>query len=180
MTFFDPGRTERALLFKMVESGVKNSHLVMELAKELEQRIAGLESRRLPEGDTSGLRESIEGLGEAQFDVLEGVKKQDEYNDRRFEHLTLGLAEGIERVKRSERRINATVARARKELANHGYESPGLEAEASELHELDAEGSDGGGVLPLRGEVVEHLEAPRGIPGTFSQEVLQALRGKHA
>lgn len=100
--------------------------------------------------------------------------------DRRIVTLTLATAEGIERVDRAERRIRSTVQRARKELAGFGYESPGLEAEATELRLVDDGGSGDDGVQPLRPDVgdPEREEAqPPGIPGHFSQDVLKALRG---
>lgn len=55
---------------------------------------------------------------------------------------TLAIAHGIQHVDTASRRINATVARARKELSEHGLESPALEAEFEQLRLLDGEGSE--------------------------------------
>ena len=112
-----------------------------------------------------------------QSDALEDL-------DRRVVQVTLATAEGIERVDRAERRIRSTVQRARKELAEHGYESDGLEAESKEIRLVDVARGEDDGVQPLRldvGEVEPFAEQqhpqPKGIPGHFSQEVLKVLRG---
>ena len=86
--------------------------------------------------------------------------------DRRMIELTLATSEGIERVERAERRVRATVTRARKELAAEGFESPGLEAEDAELRLLDGGRGEAGEVHPVR-EDVEPLGPPPGfgIPG---------------
>ena len=82
-----------------------------------------------------------------------------------FKSTTFAVAEGIERVDRSERRIHATVKRARAELKKLGYEDPGLEAEASQLREVDGEGSHGTEVLHLPEDVAPAPEAPSSVPG---------------
>ncbi len=131
-----------------------------------DDRISGLNSAPPQPYDDAELRELVAELAGMMEGVLEGQTK-----------LTLAVAEGIDRVSRSERRVNATVARARKELAEVGLESPGLEAEAAELRLLDGGASDGSELPPVQHHVEETQSPPRGIPGTFSQEVLQALRG---
>jgi len=54
-----------------------------------------------------------------------------------IERLTLAVADGISQVSRAQNRINNAIGRARKELADHGLESPGLEAEYDELRIVD-------------------------------------------
>ena len=99
-----------------------------------------------------------------------------ESNAEKLKTLTFAVAEGIERTGRAERRIHATVKRARKELAEHGYESPGLEVEAAELRLVDGGGS-ADDTLPIVPEGVEPLqEAPSSIPGV-SAETLRRARG---
>ena len=88
------------------------------------------------------------------------------------------LAEGIERVDRSERRIRQTVSRARKDLEDEGAAHAGLEAEHAQLQLLDGGRGESGEVSVVPADVAEDLAQPRGIPGTFSQEVLKALRGR--
>lgn len=71
-------------------------------------------------------------------DFLEGAYK---LLEQRMDNLTLAVDEGIRHVDRAEKRIRATVGRARRELREIGIESPGLEAEARDLRILD--GGDG-------------------------------------
>ena len=82
-----------------------------------------------------------------------------------FKATNFAVSEGIERTDRSERRIHATIKRARKELGKLGYEDPGLEAEAHELRLIDGDGGDDGGVPAVPGEVAEVASAPSSIPG---------------
>ncbi len=107
---------------------------------------------------------------------LEGVESTLHDTDRRVKALTFAVEEGIERVSRAERRIHATVKRARKELAKLGYEDPGLESEAQELHGVDGGGGADGGV-PLVPEGVEQVDDPpssvKGVPAS----ILRRVRG---
>jgi len=90
-----------------------------------------------------------------------------------FGVLRMAVAEGIEHVERVERRIQATVRRARKELAEEGVEHPGLEAEASELQLIDGGGSDRAWVPPVPENVGG---AESSIPGV-TQEQIRRVRG---
>ena len=85
----------------------------------------------------------------------------------------LAVSEGIERVDRSERRIKATVARARKELAARGFDDPGLEAEAHELRVVDGDGGADGGVPAVSEEVAEVDGAPSSIRGVSAAQLRQ-------
>ena len=96
--------------------------------------------------------------------------------ESQLKDMTHAVSEGIERTARAERRIGQTVARARKELADHGYTDPGLDAEATELRVLDG----GGGAPQPVPEVPEVLGdpggAPSSVPGLTITE-LQKVRG---
>ena len=70
-------------------------------------------------------RAHIEELTAALADIEEDVRAQ-----------TIAIAEGIQHVDRAERRVRAAVGRARKRMADLGYEDEGLEAEAAELREI--------------------------------------------
>jgi len=72
----------------------------------------------------------------------------------RIDDLTLAVKEGVNNVQRSERRVRAVVTSARRELADAGFEHPGLEAEHSQLREVDGEGG-GEEQVPAVPEVVE-------------------------
>lgn len=176
MRFLDPGSPERQALRDRIVFAEARLGRLEALLDEVQSDIRELERRPTPDDDTGALRDSIQNLVESHHDQDERVRKLDEYVLQRLDTLTLAMAEGIERVTRSERRVNATVSRARKELATHGYESPGLEAEAAELQPIDGEGGGEGGVPAVPADVVEPLEQPRGIPGTVSQKLLKVLR----
>ena len=94
-----------------------------------------------------------------------------------MKNLTAAVSEGIERTDRAERRIKATVKRARAELEARGYQDPGLDAEAYELRLIDGEPSPDGGVPPMQPGVAGpavHASSIRGV----SVETLQRVRGR--
>jgi len=94
--------------------------------------------------------------------------------EKRLRDTNVAVAEGIERVERTERRIASTVARARKELRESGYDHPGVEAEAHELHKVDGGGSDDGGVPPVSEAVeadADHPSSIRGVPASTLRRV---------
>ena len=108
------------------------------------------------------------GADSARLDLVE--------LERRVKEYAIALSEGIERTDRAERRIKATVARARKELKDRGYEDPGLEAEAHELRIVDGGGSKDGGVPAVPAEVADPTDAPSSVAGV-SAAALQRVRG---
>jgi len=115
-----------------------------------------------------------------EFNVLKQeivvLRASQEAVEDRFKNLLQAVADGIERVDRSERRIHATVKRARKELADGGLESPGLEAEANDLRLLDGGRSEEQGMPTVREELATYGGTPSSIPGV-SREQLRAIRG---
>lgn len=99
--------------------------------------------------------------------ALEDLKKQ-------LRDTNVAVSEGIERTERTERRIASTVARARKELRESGFDHPGVEAEAYELRAVDGGGSEGGGVQPVPGPVAADPNEPssiRGVPASTLRRV---------
>ena len=102
----------------------------------------------------------------AAIEEIEGWRKD----------IILAVSDGIERTDRAERRIKATVARARRQLAALGYEDPGLEAEATELHLLDGEAIVKGGVSPVPAQVEETASAPSSVRGVPA-ETMRRARG---
>lgn len=151
----------------------------MELEKQLRSitdRIESLESAPPPYGTAVDVDEAMAGTKELiaqQAAQLDGLV--DSF-DLRFKHLTIAVSEGIERVDRAERRIGATVQRARKELKKLGLEDPGLEAEAHELRVLDGEGSGDGGVPELPEGVEPPVEAPSSIRGVPAAKLARVRR----
>jgi len=87
--------------------------------------------------------------------------------------LSAAIAEGITHVERVETRIRGTIKRATKEFAEHGFESPGLTAEAAELSIVDGEGEQ---PLPLSGVPADVAPDESSIPGV-SLEQLRRVRG---
>jgi len=101
---------------------------------------------------------------EARFDGFETGLEEIE---RKMKNLTIASAEGIERVERYERRINATVQRARKQLAEQGIESSGLEAEAADLRIIDGGRSEDSEVSALPAGLEppsERASSVKGVP----------------
>jgi len=95
----------------------------------------------------------------------------------RIADLSVAVDEGVKNVQRSERRVRAVVQSARKELAEHGYEHAGLEAEATELRDINADGGENGAVpvVPESVEVDPSLPSP--APGVSMKDFL-AIRGR--
>jgi len=87
--------------------------------------------------------------------------------ERRLELLTLGLAEGIERVERSERRVRQTIASAKRRFEAEGYVDPGLEAEAAALPQADGDRGPEEEVRPVPDDVAgfEQPDAWGTVPG---------------
>jgi len=86
--------------------------------------------------------------------------------------LKLAVAEGIERVDRAERRIRASVRRARKELLERGLVDDGLEAEDAQLREADGDGGDDDGLQLVQEELGQASDEASSIRGVS----LEALR----
>ena len=118
------------------------------------------------------LQEELDAHG---TDLTELVAHVDGFDAWRKD-LVIAVSEGIERTDRAERRIKATVQRARKQLETLGYDDPGLEAEAVELRLLDGGGSEKVGVPPVSTGVDEpplESSSVRGVPA----ETLRRARG---
>ena len=86
------------------------------------------------------------------------------------EDVSVAVAEGITHVDRVENRIRATVRRAQEKLAEHGYEHPGLEAEASELREVHGDRSEPSGLPPVQPHLEDDRDRYAGIPGHISDD----------
>ena len=94
----------------------------------------------------------------------------------RIRNLTQAVAEGIERVDRSERRIGATIKRAQEKLALAGYEDPGVEAEVEGLRLLDGDGIGTGGLPAVPPDVGGAGDQRSSVPGVTVAQ-LQRVRG---
>lgn len=118
--------------------------------------------------DYSEQFEAIEKRLDAHASVLNARGELLEDLEGRLRDQTVAIAEGIERVDRSERRVRATVARARKRMEELGHVDEGLEAENSELRPLDADGGEEEGVPPLREGVGSRAPGFEGITTDLS------------
>ena len=105
-------------------------------------------------------------------ELIEHVDGQDGWR----KEIVIAVSEGIERTDRAERRIKATVQRARKQLETLGYVDDPLEAEAVELRLLDGDGSEKSGVPPVSPEVADVEETSSSIRGVPA-ETLRRARG---
>jgi len=132
----------------------------LESAQNLDDISATLGSAR---DEIVALRATLDHHGN-QLDLFEPWRQE----------LTLAVAEGIERVDRAERRIKATVARARKELANGGLRDEGLDAEAYELRELHGNGSEQLPLPAVQQEVAAVEPQPSSIGGVPLDVLLRA------
>lgn len=94
----------------------------------------------------------------------------------RFKQLTLAVAEGIEKVERSESRVNSVVKRARKEFQESGYTTSGFEAEDRQLRTVDGAGGEEQGMPPVREDVAAPATEPSSVPGV-PLGTLQRVRG---
>jgi len=120
----------------------------------------------------AGLDERLDGV-ETRFQAVDSFVAG---LDAKIKTLTFGVEEGIQRTDRAERRIHATIKRARKELAEHGYESPGLDVEAETLRLVDGGRSEEGEVPALPAGVEPPVEEGSSIKGVPA-ETLRRVRG---
>lgn len=115
---------------------------------------------------------------EAHAHSLDALSSQVGDLRERMDRLTIAVAEGIEHVERAERRVRATVARARRELSEDGVAHPGLEAEHAQLRDGDGDGGEERGVQPVREEVDRsgiQVELGDSFPGSWTEGDLEAL-----
>lgn len=135
---------------------------VHELHGELDRilaRISSLEETLAPHGP---VQLALDALDARVRDVLATAQLARAHEDR-MNNLTLAVAEGISHVDRAEKRVRATVNRARKELRESGVESPGVEAEAAELRLIHGGLGEEEGMPPVPTSVVDppaNLEDP--------------------
>jgi len=132
---------------------------------ELARRLAALEQYQheleAEQRALGGLRVELEQVRQLALEAA--AQAQDAHatsslaraHEDRLNNLTLAVAEGIQHVERAEYRIRATIQRARRELAESGAESAGLEAEARDLREVDGGRGLESGVPPVSTPVAE-------------------------
>jgi len=99
--------------------------------------------------------------------------------ETKIHDLVLAVSEGIQRVTRSENRVRAIVQGARRELAEHGFEHAGVEAEAGELRERDGDPSNEEELHAVPPDVGNGDDAPSPIPGVTVGEMRNAWRLVH-
>jgi len=94
-----------------------------------------------------------------------------------IDRIKIALSDGIARNDRAEKRIQKTVASARRQLREAGIEHAGIEAEHAELLERDESPGEDEQLRLLP----ESVEPPRrsGIPG-LSAEALEEIKAKWA
>ena len=154
-----------------------------EQLRSISDRLDTLETAPAPEYDLDRLRgimAGVSGQTNARLNQMDderlALEKGLQALDERVKKLVFAVAEGIERVNRYEGRIHATIKRARKELADSGFQSPGLETEAAQLQLIDGGGGPDSGVPDVPTEVVDDPDAPSSIRGVPAA-VLRRVRG---
>lgn len=94
-----------------------------------------------------------------------------------LERVKVAVAHGIEHEDRRERRIEATVRRARKKLAELGVEDGALEAEFDGLPDRDGEGGGQRRLFAMPGDVGEGARMEASSIKGVSREILSRVRG---
>lgn len=142
-------------------------------------RLQRLESAPIPTDRLDAMRTALDLLTADhaafthQIDTLIDDVQDLETQGKEF---VLALAEGIERRERADRRIKATVARARQELRDGGVVDEGVEAEASQLREFDGKRGEEIELQPMPAAVDGNREELSSIPGVSLRD-LQRVRG---
>jgi len=170
MPFRDLFGTKEATLAALDEIRARLEHLetapLPDLPPAIDARLTDL-SRR-----DGGLQDAIDTNRD---NVVELIEQVGEFEGWRKE-IVIAVGEGIERTDRAERRIKASVQRARKQLESLGYVDDGLESEAVDLRLIDGDGSEKG-ELPTVSAPVENAtpegSSVRGVP----LETLKRARG---
>lgn len=128
------------------------------------------------EGTLESIRQENVALRESSSSQEQLAALESRVN-RQLQQITAAVAEGIDRVDRSERRVVATVKRARKELKERGFTDEGVEAEHHQLHVLDEAGGNESPVPAVREEVGGAGEQASSVRGV-SLVTLQKVRGR--
>ena len=137
-----------------------------DLPSDVHSRLTAL-SRR--DGE---LQTDLADVQDNHRDLVEHIDGLDHWR----KEIVIAVSEGIERTDRAERRIKATVQRARKQLETLGYDDPGLEAEAAELRLIDGDGSPKGEVPTVPTPVEEPASASSSVRGVPA-ETMRRARG---
>jgi len=125
------------------------------------------------------IHESIADFEFPERDVAEAVEDpRVAAIEARLSELTIAVDTGVNRVQRAENRVRAIIQGARKELEEHGYEHAGVEAEASQLRDIDAGGGDPEPVRAVPAGVEVVGQTPSSIPG-ISVEQMRRARSYH-
>lgn len=142
-------------------------------------RLDVLESVPPPSVDLESLSTKLEAF---QGDLVEILKHLNAHSDAlealqgQAKDFTFALSEGIERTDRAERRIAATVKRARDKLADSGFSDAGLDAEADGLQLVDGDRSEDVRVQGVPGEVAAVAGDPSSVKGV-PLATMRRLRG---
>jgi len=141
----------------------------------INERVDALESRP----DSPELRKTIDSIN---LEIASLRATSDGFDtkilalENKMTNLVLAVAEGIQGYEKSERRVQATIQRARKQFKERGFESPGLEAEAHDLRLIDGARGDEFGVPAVPPEVAQAADEASSVPGV-TLEQLQRARG---
>lgn len=142
-------------------------------------RLAGVEAHQRSTVDLAVIEETQSRMQEALDSIRDRlattVEAVDELEDYRKD-LTIAVAAGIERVDRSERRIKATVKRARLQLADAGVEDSGLEAEHTQLSLVDGDGGEVEGMPTVPASVEDDAARPSSVAGVSVAQLRAARR----
>ena len=151
-------------------------HRIESVLDSINPRLDALESAPGPDKNVHDLILNLTRTVDTLEAALTTLSNQIVDVEGKLKATNFAVSEGIERTDRAERRIHATIKRARKELKDRGYEDPGLEAEAHELRVVDGGGGGDGEVQPVSEDVAPAGDQPSSVPGV-SRAALAKVRG---
>ncbi len=126
-----------------------------------------------------GVRTAFSGQLAHEVGILsagqQGLAEANQELADRYKALMLAVSDGIERTDRSERRVQAVVARARKKLADVGVIDEGVEAEAVDLRHGNGEGSEPAQLQLMPGAVDADDSAPSSVRGVMLGEMRRSF-----
>lgn len=136
---------------------------LMAIGRSLEEVVESLRGILARLGGIEGTMGQLELPGAAPSELQEDPRVA--LLMTRMDDLTTAVDDGIKRVQRSENRVRSVVEGARKQLREHGFEHPGVEAEAQDLREVDGDTGGDGAVPDVPASVGVDYDAPSPVPG---------------
>jgi len=117
-------------------------------------------------GQVAAVLRSIDAIERPESGPVTVQLYEDAWIHEALKDLHIAVDEGIEHASRSERRVRAVVASAKRRFESEGYVDPGVEAEAGALPLVDDDRVGDEGMRPLSNDVAPAENPFSGIPGS--------------